>query len=60
MRRFYLLDAQPDLFGNWSFVREWGRIGSLGRVRIDPYPTPQEAQAAPNRQRHVKERKGLC
>jgi predicted DNA-binding WGR domain protein len=37
MRRFYLLGAQPDLFGNWSFVREWGRIGGPGRVRIDPY-----------------------
>ncbi|MGH9696205.1 MAG: WGR domain-containing protein [Bryobacteraceae bacterium] len=21
---------QPDLFGNWCLVREWGRIGSAG------------------------------
>jgi predicted DNA-binding WGR domain protein len=32
---FYLLDVQPDLFGQWSFIREWGRIGQLGR-RLSP------------------------
>jgi predicted DNA-binding WGR domain protein len=31
MRRFYLLDVQPDLFGQWCFIREWGRTGSAGR-----------------------------
>jgi predicted DNA-binding WGR domain protein len=29
MRRFYLLDMQPDLFGQWSFIREWDRTGQL-------------------------------
>jgi predicted DNA-binding WGR domain protein len=48
----------PDLFGEWSFVREWGRIGGPGKVRIDPYPPPQEAQAALDRQCRAKERKG--
>jgi predicted DNA-binding WGR domain protein len=33
MRRFYLLDVQPDLFGQWRFIREWGRIGSAGQMR---------------------------
>jgi predicted DNA-binding WGR domain protein len=28
MRRFYRLDVQPDLFGQWCLIREWGRIGS--------------------------------
>ncbi|WP_439399732.1 WGR domain-containing protein [Bradyrhizobium sp. PMVTL-01] len=27
MARSYKLDIQPTLFGEWSFVREWGRIG---------------------------------
>lgn len=27
MRHFYMLDVQPDLFGQWCFIREWGRIG---------------------------------
>ena len=32
-RRFYWLDVQPDLFGSWSFIGEWGRIGRLGQAR---------------------------
>jgi predicted DNA-binding WGR domain protein len=28
MRRFYRLDVQRDLFGQWCLIREWGRIGS--------------------------------
>lgn len=26
--RYYLLDVQPHLFGGWSLICEWGRIGS--------------------------------
>lgn len=35
MRRFYQLTVQPDLFGGASLIREWGRIGSPGTLRID-------------------------
>jgi predicted DNA-binding WGR domain protein len=58
MRRYYRLDVQPDLFGAWCFIREWGRIGAAGQTRSSSYPTPAEAQAAPERQRRAKERKG--
>jgi predicted DNA-binding WGR domain protein len=58
LHRFYRLDVQPDLFGAWCFVREWGRIGAAGQVLTVPYPTPHEAQAAQDRQRRMKERKG--
>jgi predicted DNA-binding WGR domain protein len=58
MRRFYIMDVQPDLFGRWSFIREWGRIGQPGEVLIRRYPTEQEARAAAARQKRVKERKG--
>ena len=34
MRRFYLMSVQRDLFGGADLVREWGRIGSPGRVEI--------------------------
>lgn len=34
MRRFYVMDVQPDLFGQWLVIREWGRIGSPGHMRI--------------------------
>ena len=58
MVRFYVLDVQPDLFGEWCFVREWGRIGRSGQIRTVPYPTENEAHAALARQRRVKERRG--
>lgn len=38
MRRFYALTVQPDLFGGASLVREWGRIGSPGQMRIEHHP----------------------
>ena len=40
MARFYVLDVQPDLFGQWCFVREWGRIGRPGQMRSRPLPHP--------------------
>lgn len=58
MAWYYRLDIQPDLFGEWRFIREWGRIGRPGRVRSTPYPSPAEALAALERQRRVKIRKG--
>ncbi|MCP4781752.1 MAG: WGR domain-containing protein [Hyphomicrobium sp.] len=30
MARFYAMSVQPNLFGQWSLLREWGRIGSAG------------------------------
>jgi predicted DNA-binding WGR domain protein len=52
MRRFYRLDVQPDLFGQWCFIREWGRIGRAGQVRM--VPTAADAQDALARQQRVK------
>jgi predicted DNA-binding WGR domain protein len=56
--RFYLLAVQPELFGRWSLVREWGRIGRPGQARIVSYPTQEEAEAAFMRHRRSKERRG--
>ncbi len=56
--RFYLLCVQPELFGQWSLVREWGRIGSAGQVRIVSFPTQAEAEAAFHLHRRRKEKKG--
>jgi len=55
MARFYVLDVQPDLFGAWCFIREWGRIGRPGQLRQVPYPTEDKAKEALARQRHAKE-----
>jgi predicted DNA-binding WGR domain protein len=58
MHRFYRLDVQRDLFGQWCCVREWGRIGSTGHTSSVPFPTPGAAQVALERQRRAKERRG--
>ncbi len=36
----------PTLFGEWSLVREWGRIGRPGTVRKLWFDTLEQAQAA--------------
>ena len=38
MARFYVLAIEPTLFGEMALVREWGRIGSWGRRRLDLHP----------------------
>ncbi len=58
MHRYYRMDVQPDLFGQWCLMREWGRIGSSGHTCSVPFPTPHEAQAALDKQRRAKERRG--
>jgi predicted DNA-binding WGR domain protein len=38
MWRFYRIELWPDLLGGALLVRQWGRIGTEGRRRLDPYP----------------------
>ena len=58
LQRYYRLDVQPDLFGCWCLIREWGRIGQGGQARSTPYPTADEARAALERQHRRKARRG--
>jgi predicted DNA-binding WGR domain protein len=46
MHRFYALTVHPDLISGWTLQREWGRIGSPGRVVIEPFGDEHEAQKA--------------
>jgi len=46
MQRFYRLSLQPDLFGGCSLIREWGRMGSGGRVRRDGFESEGQAVSA--------------
>jgi predicted DNA-binding WGR domain protein len=32
--RFYVVDIMPTLFGEWAVLREYGRRGSPGTVRL--------------------------
>ncbi len=43
MYRFYQMYVTPALLGEWSLVREWGRVGSPGTIRKSWFDT--EAQA---------------
>ena len=41
--RFYRLEVWPDLFGRALLMRQWGRIGTEGRRRLDAHPDPGSA-----------------
>lgn len=56
--RYYKLEVQLTLFGEWAVVREWGRIGRGGTVRSTPYPSASDAEAALNRLRAINEQRG--
>ena len=36
--RYYRMEVWPDLFGRALLARQWGRIGTEGRRRLDPHP----------------------
>ncbi|WP_245414199.1 WGR domain-containing protein [Nitratireductor sp. StC3] len=58
MARFYRISSTPSLFGDICLVREWGRIGRPGRIRIDLYQTGEAAIAAREALSRVKQRRG--
>lgn len=58
MSRFYRMDIAQGLFGDWSLIREWGRLGSGGQSRIDWFGTQSEAQAARDALKEVKQTRG--
>ncbi len=44
--RFYRMTVLPNLFGEWTLERQWGRIGQGGQIRMDWYSREVEAEAA--------------
>ena len=58
-RRYYALSVCPTLFGEWSVLREWGRLGHQGgRIMLDSHPSEDAAQAALSAWKRQKERRG--
>ncbi|MDF0664430.1 MULTISPECIES: WGR domain-containing protein [unclassified Rhizobium] len=43
MARFYALSIEPNLFGETSLVRSWGRIGSRGQQKINIFDSEAKA-----------------
>jgi predicted DNA-binding WGR domain protein len=60
MARFYRLWFGDDLFGNATVIREWGRIGQAGKVRVDVHDSPAAAAAWLARIEQAKRRKGYA
>jgi predicted DNA-binding WGR domain protein len=54
MYRFYIVQVMPNQFGHWTVLREWGRRGSPGTLRLESYRAREEAQSA--EQRTIKRR----
>lgn len=44
--RFYRMSVMLNLFGEWTLLREWGRIGQGGQVRMDWFSDEGQAVAA--------------
>ncbi|MBF9235694.1 WGR domain-containing protein [Microvirga alba] len=40
MARYYALTIEPTLFGDFAFIREWGRIGRPGQRRVEFLDSP--------------------
>jgi predicted DNA-binding WGR domain protein len=56
--RYYRMEIWPDLFGRALLVRQWGRIGTEGHRRLDPYPDPGAALKALAALLRAKRRRG--
>jgi len=58
MRRFYRLCLQPTLFGEVMLVRNWGRIGTNGRVKFATFEAAEDAEEMRDRIELSKRRRG--
>ena len=58
MARYYHMTIQPTLLGEWSLVREWGRIGKGGQVKQASFSSAEEARQAFTRLAKAKQRRG--
>ena len=56
--RFYALRVMPTLFGEWSLMAEWGRIGQAGQVQRRDYPDERAAVRALAERAQRKTRRG--
>jgi predicted DNA-binding WGR domain protein len=54
INRFYIIAVTPTLFGEWAVMRESGRRGSPGTLRLHSYRRREEAAA--DEQRTIRRR----
>lgn len=58
MSRFYEVGVEPTLFGDWTLVCRWGRIGTNGRTRQEWFPSLSEVQSAQTDAVTIKRKRG--
>ena len=58
LARFYQVEIQPTLFGDWAVICRWGRIGTYGRIQQDWFSSLPEAKTAQDRSVARKCRRG--
>lgn len=56
--RFYRLDLERDLFGEWCVTRRWGRNGTYGRHKIASFDSARAALRAFHAFEAAKRRRG--
>lgn len=57
---FYRLEIVGNLFGEFSVVREWGRMGGRAREQVDLFEGLLEASRAADRLRRARLRRGYA
>lgn len=60
LARFYQVDIQPTLFGDWAVVCRWGRIGTYGRLQQDWFASLPDAEAFQARRVARKRQRGYA
>lgn len=58
MSRYYTLSVQPNLFGGFSLLRNWGRIGIGGQIRVDFFEDEDAAVGASEQLAESKLKRG--
>ena len=58
MARFYAIDIQPTLFGDWAVIRRWGRIGTHGRTAETWFAGQDPAVSCADDHETAKRRRG--
>ena len=58
MVRFYAISIEPTLFGGRSLVRNWGRMGTWGRYKIELFEDEAAAESAMVRLAGIKSARG--
>lgn len=56
--RYYRMAILPNLFGEWTLERQWGRIGQGGQTRMEWYSREADAEAALVMLETAKRRRG--